>query len=74
MTESEPLLEVEPVEPTWLKLKRKHSITATYLEHQDKVGAIYGTHYALGDDERYAVIRLVQMLKLEGWETVSLER
>ena len=53
MTESEPLLEVEPVEPTWLKLKRKHSITATYLEHQDKVGAIYGTHYALGDDERY---------------------
>lgn len=68
------LFEMAHDDPNWISLKKRHGITATYIEHRDKVGAIYGTHYALGDDERQAVVKLLHMLKLEGWESVSIER
>jgi hypothetical protein len=69
-----PPIDVQPSEPPWIELKRKHGIKSTYLPHFDKVGAIYGSHYELGDDERYAVTKLLHALRLDGWERVSIER
>ena len=65
-------LDVPEVVPPWLVLKKRHGITAHYDQPRNIMKARYQNYEADGYDEREAVIALIHNLKLEGWESVSI--
>lgn len=67
------LFEIEPETPRWVLLKQKHEIRVDYHKSSDEVAAIYGDFYETARTEREAVVALLHSLRLDGWETVSIE-
>lgn len=67
-------LDIPKEKPHWLVLKHRHNITVSHNKETDTIYAVYnGAYYETGETEREAVVALLHQLKLEGWETVSIE-
>lgn len=61
--------------PKWVELKAQHRIQSIPpASESDQWTANSQAHYAykVGDTEREAVVSLIHELKLEGWDTVSI--
>lgn len=73
---TEMLLDVEPVKPPWVLLMEKHGIETRYDDKNTNWEASWdqGHHTPIkqtGESERDAVVRLVHVAKLDGWQGVS---
>jgi hypothetical protein len=73
---TEMMLDVEPIKPRWVLLKEKHDIETSFDETHQHWQAVWDRNHHVpikhyGDSEREAVIKVIHLMKLDGWMDVS---